>query len=152
MSRAVLHPEDNREFLRSARHYEKEVEGLGRDFIDCVEECRDRIVRNHGLKAQPHKAQGFSPTSRATQTFRPEGPAATPRIAGDLSGRDPLPTTHHRAEALCFARPDLQPGKARPSRTSVWAAMQHCPACATIFLHHPFPPLTPRPHPPNSRA
>jgi len=61
MSRAVLHPEANREFLRSARHYEKEVEGLGRDFIDCVEECRDRIVRNHGLKAQPHKAPAFSP-------------------------------------------------------------------------------------------
>ena len=46
MNRAVLHSEANREFLNSARRYEKEVVGLGGDFIDCVEECRNRILEN----------------------------------------------------------------------------------------------------------
>jgi toxin ParE1/3/4 len=46
MSRAVFHPAANSEFLDSAKFYERQCEGLGAEFIDCIEDCRDRILRN----------------------------------------------------------------------------------------------------------
>lgn len=49
MSKAVFHPAANLEFLNSAKLYEAECRGLGMNFITCIEDCRDRMLRNPKL-------------------------------------------------------------------------------------------------------
>ena len=83
---------------------------------------RVALASECGLKARAHEGQAFRPVFHGYLGMRAESPRAScgREVAGDLSGRNHRRIAH-RAEALCFVRPGLQPEETK-HRTGLGSA------------------------------